>query len=85
VLPDGSKAYVTSDQTSLEAYDVPGDALSTIPLANGASAYTGGALVDASKLYIGGSDSAVHVIDVANGHDTKQIPVGFVPDLVAVK
>ncbi len=85
VLPDGSKAYLTSDQPNLEVYDIKNDALSTIPLNGGASAYTGGALVDASKLYLGGSDSAIHVIDVANGQDTTQIPVGFVPDLVAIK
>jgi hypothetical protein len=86
VLPDGSKAYVTSDQGQLQVYDITHDSMSTISLNGGASAYTGGALLDASKVYVGGSDSKIHVIDVANAKDdAQQISVGFVPDLVAIK
>jgi hypothetical protein len=46
---------------------------------------TGGAMLDSSTVYVGGSDSNVHRIDVATGTDAQQIPVGFVPDLVAVR
>ena len=85
VLPDGSKAYVTSDQPNLQVYDIANDSMSTIPLNGGASAYTGAALLDASKVYVGGSDKAIHIIDVANGQDAQQIPVSIVPNLLAVK
>jgi hypothetical protein len=85
VLPDNSKAYLTSDQPNLQVYDITSGALSTIPLNGGASAYGGAALVDASTVYVGGIDSAIHVIDVASGKDSKQIPAGFVPNFLAVK
>jgi hypothetical protein len=85
LLPDGSKAYLTSETGPLQVYDISANSLSTIALANGATALTGGALLDASKVYVGASDSAVHLIDVAAGKDAQQIPVGLVPDLVVVK
>ncbi|MGE0405588.1 MAG: hypothetical protein AB7O65_04745 [Candidatus Korobacteraceae bacterium] len=85
VLPDGKKAYATSNQGQLQVYDIAGDTLSTIALAGGASAFTGGSLLNAAALYLGGSDNAVHRIDVASGQDAQQISVGFVPDLVVVK
>lgn len=88
VLPSGAKAYITNDQAQLLAYDVTapsGGATSTIPLANGASAFTGGSTSNAATVYVGGSDNNVHRIDVATGIDAQQISVSFTPDLVAVK
>ena len=86
VLPDSSKAYVTSDLGMLLVYDVTnGKVLPPIPLAGGASAFTGGATLDSKSVYVGGSDNAVHRIDVASGTDAQQIPLSFKPDLVAVR
>jgi hypothetical protein len=85
LLPNGSKAYVTSNLAALLVYDPVAGATTTIPLAGGATPTTGGATLDSAKLYVGGSDNNVHLIDVASGADTKQIPVSFTPDLVAVR
>jgi hypothetical protein len=93
ILPDGSRAYVTSDLTSLLVYDVAGQTVAAIPLANGATAFTGGSTLTSSQVYVGGSDNAVHRIDVATGVDVQQIPVlngdspavAFTPDLVGVR
>ncbi|HSA93268.1 MAG TPA: hypothetical protein VLE48_09680 [Terriglobales bacterium] len=93
ILPDGSRAYVTSDLTSLLVYDVAGQTVTTIPLANGATAFNGGSTLTSSQVYVGGSDDAVHRIDVATGIDAQQIPVtngqspavAFTPDLVGVR
>ncbi len=85
VLRNSSKAYVISPLDKLLVYDIVGDAVSTIPLAGGATATTGGATVDSAAVYVGGSDNAVHKIDVASAADTKQIPLSFTPDLVAVR
>ena len=86
VTPDGSKAYVTSNQASLLVFN-NGAAPTTdvIPLANSATAFTGGALIDSSKVYVGGSDNKVHVIDVATGVEGTPISLSFTPDLVAVR
>ncbi len=84
VLPNGAKAYITSDLGKLLAYDVAAGTAATIDL-GGAAAFTGGATLDSSRLYLGASDNAVHRIDVAGGTDAQQIPVSFTPDLVAVR
>jgi hypothetical protein len=83
VTPDGSKAYITSDQTALLGYNVASN--TTFTVAVGADTFTGGALLDSTKVYVGGSDSAVHVIDVASGTQSASISLSFVPDLVAVR
>ncbi len=85
VLPDGSRAYITSDLASVLVYDVAGGTTTTIPLAGGAVPTTGGATVDSTSVFVGGSDNAVHRIDVATDTDTAQIPLSFTPDLVGVK
>lgn len=95
VLPNGAKAYVTSDQAVLLGYDVASNTTFTVPV-SGASTFTGGALSDSTKLYVGGSDGAVHVIDTATGLQSATIPITFNgstscagttchPDLVAVR
>jgi hypothetical protein len=85
VLPDGSKAFVTSDQGKLLGFTTATSAPFTIPLVGGANAFTGGTTLDGTKLYVGGSDNTVHRIDVASNTDAQQIGVSFKPDLVAVR
>jgi len=85
VLPSGTKAYVFSDLAKLLVYDVTGGTVSTIPLAGGATPLSGGSTLDSATLYVGGSDNAVHRIDVASGTDAQQINLSFTPDLVAVR
>ncbi|MGH9668740.1 MAG: hypothetical protein ACRD3A_01325 [Terriglobales bacterium] len=84
VTPDGSKAYVTSDQTVLLGYNVAGNSTFTVTV-GGVDTFTGGALLDSSKVYVGGSDNAVHVIDVASGLEGTPISLSFTPQLVAVR
>ncbi len=85
LLPDATRAYVTSNLTSLLAFDVAGGTPSAIPLTGGASATTGGATVDSTRVYVGGSDNAVHRINVATATDATSIGLSFTPDLVAVR
>lgn len=85
VLPDASRVYVTSNLTSLLAYDVAGGTPSAIPLIGGAAPTTGGATVNASRVYVGGTNNAVHRIDVATGTDATAINLTFTPDLVGVR
>jgi hypothetical protein len=85
LLPDGSKAFVTSDLGKLLGFNVATSTPFSIPLAGGASAFTGGSTLDGAKVYVGGSDKNVHRIDPVAGTDAQQISVPFVPDLVAVR
>lgn len=91
VLSDGSKAFVTSNLGQLLGLTTATSTPFAIPLAGGASAFTGGATLDGAKLYVGGSDKFVHRIDVAGGSDAQQIGASagtafsFTPDLVAVR
>ena len=96
VSPDSTKAFVVSRARSgsVIAYDVGADAnsgsTSTIALSGGTAATTTGGITPDSKfLYVGGTDNKVHVIDIAAGTDTAQIPatgdLGFTPDFVAVR
>lgn len=85
VLPDATRAYVTSNLTSLLAYDVAGGTPSAIPLTGGASPTTGGATVASDRVYVGGSNNAVHRINVGTATDAASISLTFMPDLVAVR
>jgi hypothetical protein len=85
VLPDASRAYVTSNLTSLLAYDVAGGTTSAILLTGGAQPTTGGATLNGASVYVGGSDNAVHRIDVVTATDATSIGLTFTPDLVAVR
>ncbi len=90
VTPDGSKAYVTSDQASILLFDVAGATTDVIPLAGGGTqSFTGGVTLDGANLYVGvGGVNAVHRIDTTVAPataDVQQISVTFVPDLVAVR
>jgi hypothetical protein len=61
-------------------------AVNQIAVANNATLFTGAATPDSISVYVGGSDNAVHRIDVASGTDAQQIGgLSFTPDLVAIK
>jgi hypothetical protein len=85
VLPDRSKAFVTSNLGKLLGLTVAGTTPFAVNLANGASAFTGGSTLDSRMVYVGGSDNSVHRIDTTALNDAQQIGVSFTPDLVAVK
>ena len=85
VSTDGTRAYIVSNLPSVLVYNVTTGATSTIPLANGASGLSASATLDGTQLYVGGSDNNVHRIDTVAGTDAQQIPVGFTPNLLAVR
>ena len=85
VLPDGSKAFVTSNLGKLPGLTVAGTTPFAVNLANGASAFTGGSTLDSKMVYVGGSDNSVHRIDTTALNDAQRIGVSFTPDLVAVR
>jgi hypothetical protein len=82
---DGTTAYISSDLGKIIAFNVSAKTASAIPLAGGATGLAEGLTNDGAKLYVGGSDNAVHRIDSGSGADAQQISVPFKPDLVAVK
>jgi hypothetical protein len=85
LLRDDSLAFITSDLPGLLVYDIAGGTTDAIALAGNAVATTGGATLDSTTLFVGGSDNKVHRIDVATRTDTNQIDVPFTPDLVVVR
>jgi hypothetical protein len=100
VTPDGTHAYVTSDVAGkLLSYDVVGNVAGSIALTGTAPVTftqgtlqdirnNGGATLDSASVYVGvndGGSGSVHQINVSAGTDAAQIPLSFVPDLVAVR
>jgi DNA-binding beta-propeller fold protein YncE len=85
VTPDGTKAFVIADVGAVLVYNIVANTTSSIGLANGAVPTTAGLTLDSAQLWVGGSDNAVHLIDLKTGTDTKQVSVSFSPDLVAVR
>lgn len=84
--PDSHHVYVTSNFAGqLLHYDIGAAGVTPVGLVNGATTFTGGATPDSLSVYVGGSDNSVHRIDVTSETDANQIPVGFAPDLVAVR
>jgi YVTN family beta-propeller protein len=91
LTPNGSKAYVTSDQGGvLLGYDVATRSRAPIQLTAGVTqTFTGGVTLDSKQLYVGTNDG-VHRIDLTTGQDAQTITVNLgtdspAPDLVAVK
>jgi DNA-binding beta-propeller fold protein YncE len=85
VSPEGGKAYVLTSLSQVMVLDVSSGTVTNIPLAGGAFPLSGGITRNAAQVYVGGSDNAVHRIDVASGADVQQISVQFTPNLVAVR
>ncbi|HZR27552.1 MAG TPA: hypothetical protein VFA71_02130 [Terriglobales bacterium] len=91
VTPDGTHAYVPAGNVNgkLLGYNVVGNAAAAVNLSSGtAVTTTGGATLDSASVYVGvndGGNGSVHKINVSAGTDAVQIPLSFVPDLVAVR
>ena len=85
VSPDSSKAFLVTNLAPVLAYDLAANTPSAIALANGAQPLNAGVTLDSALLYVGGSDSAVHVINAATGSDIAQVPVSLTPNLLAVR
>jgi outer membrane protein assembly factor BamB len=66
-----------SDLTSVIGFNLSTLTPTTIPLANGAHAFSGGLTVDGSTIYVGASDNTVHVLNTSSGADTAQVAVGL--------
>jgi hypothetical protein len=91
---DGTRVYVTSNQTVLLGYNPSTNATFTVPV-NGAAQFTGGSTLSGAKVYVGANDQAVHVIDTATNLQATRIPIAFgtgtaacatcQPDLVVVQ
>ena len=92
VSPDSSRAWILSDLPKLIGLNLTTLTPFSISLANGAVPLTGGIMIDGSFVYVGGSDSNVHAINVSSGNDAAQIAPGLkdpggaavTPDLVLV-
>ena len=85
ITPNGAQAFIVSDSPQVFAYNLATNAASAITLANGAAPTTADLTLDSAQLWVGGSDKAVHLVDLKTGADVKQISVSFSPDLVGVR
>ena len=74
---NSSAAWIVSDLPELLLFDLKNSIPYTIPYTGGATAYNGGITLDGTQVYLGGSDGAVHRIDVASHTDAQQIAVGL--------
>ena len=74
---DSSKVWMISDLTSVIGFNLSTLTPTTIPLTNGAQAYSGGITVDGSTIYVGASDNNVHVLNTGSAADTAQVAVGL--------
>jgi hypothetical protein len=84
VSPDNAHAFVMT-ASNVIIYNVGDGSSTAVTLANSATPTMAAVTTDGASLYVGGSDSAVHLIDVASATDKQQISVGFVPDLIALR
>ena len=86
VTPDGSHAYVTGTLAgSLPAYASSTATISSVALSGSAATTTGSSTLDSATVYVGGSDSKVHVVSVSSGAESTSVSLSFVPALVAIK
>jgi hypothetical protein len=98
VTPDSSNAFLlgagSSGNSVLYQYNVSGNTLSSLVFVNSPTqVFLGGTTLDSSTLYVGANDNpggttgggAVHLINISAMSDNTQIPVLFVPNLVAVR
>ena len=78
VLPNGTQAYVLSEQSKLLGYDIAAASTFTVPV-DGASQFTGGALLSSGKVYFGGSDGKLHIVDTSTKLETGTVTIKFTP------
>jgi len=74
---DSSRVWMLSDLPSVIGFNLSTLTPTTIPLTNGATAFSGGLTVDGSTIYVGASDNTVHVLNTSSGADTAQVAVGL--------
>lgn len=92
ITPNNGAVWIISNLPSVIAFDLSSLVPFSIPLTNSAQPFSGGVMVDGSKLYVGASDNNVHALDVATHTDSAQIAPGLKdqagnlvpPDLVLV-
>ncbi len=89
---DSTHAWVVTNTNSVLSFDLTTNTPTTVPLANGTVALSGGLTLDSTQLYLGTIDGSVHRIALSSLSDAQQITVGLTdangatvaPDLVAV-
>ncbi len=92
VSTNSSSAWILSNLSSVLGFDMAALTPFSISLANSAQPLSGGMTIDGNYVYVGGSDTNVHALSVANHTDSAQIAVGLkdgsgntvVPNLVLV-
>jgi hypothetical protein len=84
VAPDSANAFVITT-TNVIIYNVASGSARAVSLANSATPTRAVVTSDGKTLYVGGSDSNLHVIDVASATETGQASLSFVPDLLAIR
>jgi hypothetical protein len=77
VATNSGSAWILSDLTSVIAFDLTSLTPFSIPLTNSAQPLTGGITIDGTKVYVGGTDTNVHALDVASHTDSAQIAPGL--------
>jgi hypothetical protein len=91
---DGSKAIVTSTGKQVAIVNLSSATSTSVTLGAAASVSgTGDTTADSATFYIGGTDNAIHKIDLAGNTDSAQIAVSLkdansavvAPDLIAVR
>ncbi len=81
----GNRLYVVTGGNSIVGYDKGSNAGFAIGLSASANGLSGGLTPDGSKIYVGGSDNRIHIIDTSTNAETGTMSVSFTPDLVAVR
>ncbi len=76
VTSDGGTVYIVTTSGVL-GYNTNGGTISAVGLLGGPSAVAGALTTDGAALYVGGTDIALHRIDLATNADDVQIPVSY--------
>jgi hypothetical protein len=84
ITSNGAKVIAITD-TKILIFNTADNPTATVTLAGGATPTTGDLTLDGKFLFVGGSDSKVHKIDLATNSDATQIAVTISPDFVVVK
>ena len=81
----GDRLYFLTGGNTIVGYDKGTNAGFAIGLSGSANGLSGGVTSDGSKVYVGGSDNLVHIVDATTKAETGTVTVSFTPDLVAVR